>query len=65
MGGFIEFVMSTYIAISTPIAETTFANEEFEVIDGEAVSFYGAILAVVPLIAIVCASGWLIFKTQA
>ena len=62
IGGFIEFTMSTYIATHSPIKETTFLNDEHDLVSGEVISFYSAVLTVPVLVITVSASIWIIFK---
>ena len=56
--------MSSYIAIYNPMKESTFRNTEFEIINGEVLSFYGSIISVFILIPIVGSSIWILFVDQ-
>ena len=61
-GAFIEFAMSAYIALWEPIGETTFLNDEFDLLSGEVLSYWLAVITVPILIITLAASIWIIFK---
>ena len=53
--------MASYIAVYAPIYETTFSNEEFDLLSGEVISFYSAFAMIPILVAALGASIWIIF----
>ena len=61
-GAFIELTMSSYIAVFKPIPESTFPNDEHDLMSGEVLSYWLAVSIIPIMILVVAASIWIIFK---